>query len=77
MGRSVSAVPGFPKDKLKYLRDAFRKGMHDPEMLAFAKKTKLSVDYHSGEEMEALVREIMSTPKSVVDKLKKVLNIKG
>jgi len=49
----------------------------DPEILAFAKRMKLSIDYHSGEELERMTREIMATPKPIVDKVKKVLNIKG
>lgn len=77
MGRSMSAVPGFPKDRLQYLRDAFKKGMHDPEMLALAKKLKLPVNYHSGEELGRTAKKILATPKPIVDKVKKILNIKG
>ncbi len=77
MGRSMSAVPGFPKDKLQYLRDAFKKGMHDPEMLALAKKLRLPVNYNSGEDLGRTARKILATPKAIVDKVKKILNIKG
>lgn len=77
MGRSMAAAPGTPKDRLQYLRDAFKKGMHDPEMLALAKKLLLPVNYTSGEELGRMAREIMATPKPIVDKLKKILSIKG
>lgn len=77
MGRSMAAVPGIPRDRLELLRAAFKKGMHDPEMLALAKKLKLPVDYNSGEYLERMNKEILATPRSVVDKVKKILNIKG
>mgnify|MGYP002011063720 CR=1 FL=1 len=77
MGRSMAAVPGIPKDRLQMLRAAFKEGMHDKEMLKKAKKLKLPVEYHSGEELEAMSREIMKTPKSLVDQVKKLLKVKG
>jgi len=77
MGRSLAGVPGMPRDRLQYLREAFRKGMHDPGILALAKKLNLPVDYTSGEELDRLTLEILATPKPIVDKIKKILNIKG
>ncbi len=77
MGRSMAAVPNIPKDRLQYLRDAFKKGIHDPEVLALAKKLNLPIDYTSGEELDRLTLEILATPKPMVDKIKKMLSIKG
>jgi tripartite-type tricarboxylate transporter receptor subunit TctC len=77
MGRSLAGVPGMPKDRLQYLRDAFRKGIQDPAVLALAKKLNLPIDYTSGEELDRLTLEILATPQSVVDKVKKLLNIKS
>ena len=77
MGRSVAAPPGIPADRLRFVRDAFKKGMHDSEMLALAKKLKLPVNYTSGEDLGRMAKKIMATPKPIVDKLKKILNIKG
>lgn len=77
MGRSLAGVPDMPRDRLQYLRDAFRKGIQDPAVLALAKKLNLPIDYTSGEELDRLTLEILATPKPVVDKVKKLLNIKG
>ncbi len=51
--------------------------MFDPEMLALAKKLRLPVNYRSGQELGRMAKEIMATPKPIVDKLKKILSIKG
>ena len=37
MGRSLAGSPGIPPDRAKALRDAFDKGIKDPEILAKAK----------------------------------------
>ncbi len=77
MGRSIAAPPGIPADRLQAFRDAFRKGMHDPEILAMAAKLKLPVDYTSGEELGRMAKDILATPKPIVEKVKNILNIKG
>ena len=77
MGRSIAAVPNIPKDRLQYLREAFRKGVHDPEVLGLAKKLNLDIDYTSGEELDRLTLKILDTPPAIVDKVKQLLNIKG
>jgi len=77
MGRSMAAVPDIPKDRLQFLRDAFKKGIEDPNVLALARKLNLPIDYTSGEDLDRMTLEILATPKPVVDKIKKILNIKG
>lgn len=77
MGRSMSATPGIPADRLAAIRAAFRQGMEDPEIGKLAAKLKLPIDYSSGEDLEKQVREILATPKPVVEKLKMILSIKG
>ena len=77
MGRSVAAPPGIPANRLQFIRDAFMKGIHDSDMLALTKRLKLPVNYTSGEDLGRMAQNIMATPKSIADKLKKILNIKG
>jgi tripartite-type tricarboxylate transporter receptor subunit TctC len=77
LGRSLVGTPGIPPDRAKALREAFEKGMKDPEILAQAKAWKLDLDPISGEEMEATVNAILDTPRPVVDLVKKELNIKS
>jgi tripartite-type tricarboxylate transporter receptor subunit TctC len=52
--------PGTPKERLSILRKAFKATLEDPEFLAEAKKSKLIIDYVSGEEIEKFVDEILA-----------------
>jgi tripartite-type tricarboxylate transporter receptor subunit TctC len=76
MGRSLAGSPGIPADRAKALRDAFDKGIKDPEILAKAAEWKLDLEPASGAELEALVKRILSTPKPVVDMVKQAIGEK-
>ena len=58
--RPFSLPPGTPKERLSILRKAFKATLEDPEFLAEAKKSKLIIDYVSGEEIEKFVDEILA-----------------
>lgn len=58
--RSFSLPPGTPKERLSILRKAFKATLEDPEFLAQAKKSKLIINYVSGEEIEKFVDEILT-----------------
>ena len=73
IGRPIVATPGIPADRVKILRDAFIKSVNDPELLADAKKKKLELDPVSGEDLEALGKEIIAQPPEVVERMKKLL----
>ena len=72
-GRPVLVTPGTSTDRVKILRDSFAKTIQDPEFLADAKKAKMDVDYTSGEELEALIKEVLEQPPEVVTQAKKIL----
>ena len=55
------------------LREAFNKTMKDPDFLAEAKKKRLDLDPTTGEEVEALTKEVMDQPKEVIERLKKMM----
>lgn len=76
MGRSLAGTPGIPADRAKALRAAFVVGLKDPEILEKAKAWKLDLDPASGEELEAVVKGILSTPPSVVTMVKNTLGLK-
>ena len=69
IGRPFVAPPDLPADRLKMLRDAFTATMKDPEFVADVTKQKLDLEPEDGEHLEALIRKIYATPKSVVDKI--------
>ena len=73
IGRPIVATPGIPAERVKILREAFIKAVNDPELLDDAKKKRLELDPVSGEELEALGREIVAQPPEVIERMKKLL----
>jgi tripartite-type tricarboxylate transporter receptor subunit TctC len=71
--RPYFAPPKLRPEHVKIFREAFSKTMKDPEFLAEAKKKRLDIDPTSGEEVEALTREVMSQPPEVIDRIKKMM----
>jgi len=66
IGRSPAATPDIPADRLAILRRAFVATMNDAGFIADAKRRKVDLEFASGEEIGAAVREIIAMPKSVV-----------
>lgn len=73
LGRPVTAPPGLPPERTKTLRDAYRKAIADPELLAEAAKRGWEVSPLSGEELESLAKEVIAQPPEVIEKMKWVL----
>ncbi|MBW2000686.1 MAG: hypothetical protein JRJ29_22335 [Deltaproteobacteria bacterium] len=76
LGRPFAGPPGIPKDRLKILRDAFKKACHDPGLAEIARKSERPIEYISGDEAEKLVREIMNLPPGVLALVKKSYGVK-
>lgn len=66
IGRSPAATPGIPADRLAILRQAFVATMKDPTFIADAARRKVDLEFASGEEIGAAVREIIAMPPQVV-----------
>jgi tripartite-type tricarboxylate transporter receptor subunit TctC len=73
-GRPIVAPPGVPADRVKILREAFLKTMKDPELLAEAKRKNFDITPTSGEELEALAKQVMAQPPEVVERVKILMN---
>lgn len=71
--RPYMAPPKMRSEVVKTLREAFTKTMRDPEFLAETKKKRLDMDPTTGEEVQALATDVMSQPKDVIEKLKKMM----
>jgi tripartite-type tricarboxylate transporter receptor subunit TctC len=72
-GRPLMATPGTPPDRIKMLREAFLKTLNDPEAAAEAKKARMDIEPTTGEELEALTKEIFDSPPEVIERAKKLL----
>jgi tripartite-type tricarboxylate transporter receptor subunit TctC len=74
LGRPMIAPPGVPADRIKILRAAYNNALKDPELIAEVNKSRLDMDPSTGEEIEALIREIMDQPPEVTALIKKILD---
>lgn len=74
-GRPVMAPPGVPADRLAILREAFRATLADATFLEEARRTNLEIQSVGPEEITRLVAAIYSTPKSLVERTRKILGI--
>jgi tripartite-type tricarboxylate transporter receptor subunit TctC len=73
MGRPFFGPPGIPSDRLMALREGFVKMMKDPDVIADAKKKGLEPSTMTGEEVEALGREIGTVPPEIMQWMKPLL----
>ena len=73
LGRPIFTSPGTPPDRVKLLRDAFAKMVKDPAFLEEVKKKNFELDPISGEELEVIVKEVMTQPAETVARLKTIL----
>jgi tripartite-type tricarboxylate transporter receptor subunit TctC len=73
MSRPFFAPPGLSAERLAVLRRAFDATMRDEDFLADAKKLGMEINPVRGEDVEALVTRIMSTPAALAERARDVL----
>jgi tripartite-type tricarboxylate transporter receptor subunit TctC len=73
IARPFAAPPGVPDDRVAVLRRAFDAAMKDSELVAEAQKLGSDVDPMTGEETEAAINSVLSTPKTVIAQVKDML----
>ena len=74
-GRPLVFPPGVPADRVKIVRDAFNKTINDPACFAEAEKRRLDIHPSTGEELDKLAKEVMTTPPDIVEKVKKLIGM--
>jgi tripartite-type tricarboxylate transporter receptor subunit TctC len=72
LGRPMVAPPGVPADRIKILREAYARSLKDPDLIAEVHKSRLDMEASSGEEIQALYKELMDQPREVVERVKKL-----
>jgi hypothetical protein len=65
--------PGIPPEQLKTLRDAYAKGLRDPDLVDEAKKKGLDPELIHGNDLEALSKEVLQQPPDVIGLMKSVM----
>jgi len=77
LGYGLGLPPDVPQERLAALRKAFEDMIADPEYLDEAKKTGLMLDTPlRGEEAQAYVTEVLSTPPALVERAKRFIDAK-
>ena len=69
VGTAFFTTPGAPADRVAALRRAFDETMKDPEFLAEAKKSNLTIGPMQGEELQKVVSEVSDLPPALLDKV--------
>jgi tripartite-type tricarboxylate transporter receptor subunit TctC len=69
----IVSTPGLPPDRRKILRDAYAKTLQEPDLLDEAKKRGWELRPVSGEDLEALAKEVSLQPPEVVERMKKLM----
>ena len=73
IGRALVAPPGVPAERVAALRRAMAATLADPEMLAYATRYSVALEIGSGDELSAIVRNMLATPKPVVARARDIL----
>ena len=70
IGTSFFTSPNVPMDRVDVLRRAFDATMKDPEFLAEAQKTQLSIGPLAGEELQKLVADVAAISPGILEKVR-------
>jgi tripartite-type tricarboxylate transporter receptor subunit TctC len=70
IGTAFFTTPGVPADRVTALRRAFDATMKDPDFLADAQRTKLTVGPITGEELQKLVAEVSDLAPALLEKVR-------
>lgn len=68
LGRPFFLGPDIPRDRVDAMKGAFMTTMRDKAFLEDAKRTKLDIDPHSGDEVRDIVLQAYAFPRDIIDK---------
>ena len=74
MAFPFAAPPGTPADRLATLRAAFEATVADPQFIAEAKATGISVNPVKAAEMEGIIRQVYASPPALVARVKAIMD---
>lgn len=77
LARPFVAPPGLPADRVKDLRTAFNATAKDPEYLADMEKAKQTVRLFTGDQIDALLKEVYATSPDLIEKVKLAMAVSG
>lgn len=75
-GRSIITTPGVPAERLAAVRKAFDTMVKDPAFLADMKKRKIMIEPATGDELDKIKAETLSTPPRLLAMIKELVATK-
>jgi tripartite-type tricarboxylate transporter receptor subunit TctC len=72
-GKAYLAPPDVPVEQVAQLRAAFAAALRDRELLAEAEKLQIEIAPQAGDEVRKVVADLYSTPPSVVERIKQMM----
>jgi hypothetical protein len=73
-GRPLLLPPGVPADRIAALRSAYAQAMQNPDLRKEAERAGLEINPVSGEDLDALTRQIVRTSPAAIAKLRAILS---
>jgi tripartite-type tricarboxylate transporter receptor subunit TctC len=73
VARPYVMPPKTPADIVKVMREAFAKAIQDPELVAEGKKSKMELEYTSGDQAQKILADVMNQPKDLVQEFAKYI----
>ncbi|MGZ8500972.1 MAG: Bug family tripartite tricarboxylate transporter substrate binding protein, partial [Candidatus Binatia bacterium] len=67
------APPATPAERVKILREAYTRALKDADLIEEARKRNWSMEQVSGEELQALAREVIDQPPQLIGRVKELL----
>lgn len=74
-GSPLFVHPDTPPELVRILREAHVKSMKDPKLMAEAEKGKMDMAPSTGEELDALTKDIMDQPEDIIARIKKLMGM--
>ena len=73
VARPYVMPPKTPADIVKVMREAFAKTIDDPGLIAEGKKSKMDLEFTSGDQAQKILVEVMNQPKDIVQEFAKYI----
>jgi len=73
LGRPMVTPPGVAAERVKILRDAYARALKDPDLIAEVDRQRLDMEPSTGEEIQTLIKDLMSQKGEVIDRVKKIM----
>jgi tripartite-type tricarboxylate transporter receptor subunit TctC len=77
VARPIVTNPGVPPERVAALRRAFDAAMADPLLLDEARRENLDLGVRSGEELAAIIAQMLATPPAILAQVAQAIQIKS